>query len=148
MPMPRCLLGNGSGNGNIVHSIPPGSGIGFLADEGNTNSTADYKTTDSSGGGIAFWDESENLIESGYRTVNNYNSMWAYSSENSPIHDIELMPFIPMPWKTQNHPYFMFPYVRKAFMPFLGPINDKQLLCTGKGYGPVFVWDGSTDDPF
>lgn len=149
MPNPRALFRPGTAPGNIYNYTPPGSGMGFIAENNDqTNGTSDYATTDSSGGGIAFWDENESLVESGFTQPTQYSSWWGMISRFPSSPPAELMPFIPIPWKSgYRFPYFSFPYVRKGAMPGFKLINDKEWLAVGNGYGPFFKWDGVSPHP-
>lgn len=141
MPMPRAALNNGFGSGSsgIIDTGGP-----YLFGESNllTNGGLDYSTTDGSYGGISFWDEDENLIQNPYYSANRSALQWALGSQHSPHPDIELIPFIPIP--SSRTPYFAFPYVRKAMMPGISRVNNKQWLTMGHGWGPAVVWDGSS----
>lgn len=150
MPMPRCAHGNGLYSNAVYQAIPPGSGLNFLAENNyKTNGVSDYATTDSGDGGIAFWDHNEELIESGYQSANGYATFWGLNSQLSTTPSVDLIPFIPVPWKTGKvKPYFSFPYCRKGVMPGITVLDSKQWLSVGNGYGPFFIWDGSTGSPF
>ena len=147
MPMPRCAYGNGYANSGLYVATPPAASI--LSESGAiTNGGLDYETTDSLDGGIAFWDNDEELIESAYTQPDGYQLNWAMINVYSAIPGVDMLPFIPIPAKAKQHVYFSYPYLRRGQMPGQMLISNKQWLCVGHGYGALFRWDGVTSTIF
>jgi len=142
MPMPRCAMGNGYGSpDHLMGETANGRFIPAGIYETNTNN---YSTTESQGGGIAFWDHNEALVEEPYSM--DEKDHWNLHAINSfpPTPKLELFPVMPVPYSTGGF-WFSWPYVRKGYTIGTMLYDSKQWMSVGHGFGPLFAWDGSSD---
>lgn len=140
MPMPRCLYCCASGgmleesSNNLLTSV-------------STNSASDYAVYDNAGGGIAFMDKNETLLESYYALDEKDHFYYYVSNPFAPTAELDVFPVYPFPLQMTPTPraVFTYPYLRRSKNPGTMLFENKQWAAFSAAWGPIIPWDGSSN---
>ena len=139
MPNPRAMYGGGSNSGGL-------SVTAFMSQDGSwtNNNGGNYATSDQADGGVSFWDQAENLVESAYKTARNRVLVRKFGNQQAVNFELQTLPLIVIPHKSPWGARFAFGHIRMAYGKGQLLFDNKTLMTSTAGYTPVFPWDGAT----
>lgn len=138
MPMPRAMLCSGSSVEVLDHT-------GFLNEDGSWSNQNGYNyvTDDRAGGGVAFWDEGENLVQAAYQTQRCRALAKKQGNHHATDMEIDSFPFMVIP-KVGYGARFALGHIRKGWGRGCATIQNKTLMTGWYNWTAIFPWDGAS----